>query len=223
MSTDDLLTGGDVSRLLGISRQRLSQLRDGEGFPRPLRKMGSAHVWRWQDIQAWLETRRGERPEVHPALERRAHQLERLGYRVSVTRDEGQMHVGGGLPQGGSGKWSAWISMRGNMSVGSTNEHDDPSAALADALSQFEHLADRQFTDRDIEARTQELIFRRGWREEHSGGMLLDSSGEWAVYQLNPPDGGEPIKCKAESPLEARRQAVERAEARQAQVDGGSG
>lgn len=222
MSTEGLLSGGDVARLLSISRQRLGQLRDNGNFPPPISKMGATYVWRMADVQEWLDTRRGDRPEVHPDLERRARQLERLGYTVSVTKDEGETTVmapGGDFAPAGSHLWGAWISMRGNMSVGSEHEHEDPSAALYDALMHFDKVAGRRFTDRDVQARIQELIFGHGWREGEDG-VSLDTAGNWWTYRLDPPDNSEPIKRKGDTPLEARLQVLEAAEARQAEIDG---
>lgn len=218
MSTDGLLTGGDVARLLSVSRQRLGQLREGEGFPPPVSKMGSTYVWRWADIQEWLDSRRGERPEVHPYLERRARQLERLGYRVTVARDEGQVTVGDVLPEPGSGLWYAGVSMRGNLSVATEHVHEDPSAALNDALERFDKVAGGKFTDRDVQSRIQQLIFGHGWREGGEG-VSSDGSGDWFTYRLDPPDDGPPIKCQGDTALEARLQVLEAAEARQAEID----
>lgn len=50
----DLVTGGEIGRRLGISRQRVQQLaaRDDD-FPAPLGKLGASLVWRWDDVEKW--------------------------------------------------------------------------------------------------------------------------------------------------------------------------
>ena len=50
----ELITGGELARRLGISRQRMHQLRESDpAFPPALGKVGHAYVWRWPDVQAW--------------------------------------------------------------------------------------------------------------------------------------------------------------------------
>ena len=53
VGADELVTGGDVGRRLGISRQRVGQLAATDGFPEPIGRLGRANVWRWADIAAW--------------------------------------------------------------------------------------------------------------------------------------------------------------------------
>ncbi len=50
---DELLTGGDVARRLGVSRARAHQITSSEGFPEPLGRIGQAIVWRAADVDAW--------------------------------------------------------------------------------------------------------------------------------------------------------------------------
>lgn len=49
----DLVTGADVARRLEITRQRVHQMREQDGFPTPLGKVGSSIVWRWADVEKW--------------------------------------------------------------------------------------------------------------------------------------------------------------------------
>ena len=55
---EDLVTGAEAARRLGVSRQRIGQLARTEGFPRPLGKVGQAVVWRWTEIEAWAAEHR---------------------------------------------------------------------------------------------------------------------------------------------------------------------
>ena len=50
---DELLSGSDVGRRLGITRQRVQQLASRGRFPRPLVAFGTVTVWRWADIADW--------------------------------------------------------------------------------------------------------------------------------------------------------------------------
>jgi hypothetical protein len=53
---NELITGGELARRLGISRQRMHQLREFDpAFPPALGKVGHAFVWRWPDVQAWAK------------------------------------------------------------------------------------------------------------------------------------------------------------------------
>lgn len=59
---DELATGGDIARRLGVSRERVRQLAQRDDFPEPLGRLGRGQVWRWADVEAWAhETGR----EVH--------------------------------------------------------------------------------------------------------------------------------------------------------------
>jgi hypothetical protein len=50
----ELITGGELARRLGISRQRMHQLRESDAnFPPAIGKVGHAFVWRWPDVAAW--------------------------------------------------------------------------------------------------------------------------------------------------------------------------
>jgi predicted DNA-binding transcriptional regulator AlpA len=49
-----LFSGGDVARRLGLSLQRVHQLRnENSGFPQPIGKLGNYYVWRAADIERW--------------------------------------------------------------------------------------------------------------------------------------------------------------------------
>lgn len=53
-SLDDLVTGAEVARRLGVSRARGHQLAARPDFPAPLGRIGQAKVWRWTDVREWL-------------------------------------------------------------------------------------------------------------------------------------------------------------------------
>jgi predicted DNA-binding transcriptional regulator AlpA len=50
---DDLVTGAEAARRLGVSRERLRQLSIREDFPSPLGTLGRANVWRDTEIAEW--------------------------------------------------------------------------------------------------------------------------------------------------------------------------
>lgn len=50
---DQLVSGADVARRLGVSRERVRQLAERDDFPEPLGKIGPAIVWRWADVEQW--------------------------------------------------------------------------------------------------------------------------------------------------------------------------
>jgi hypothetical protein len=50
----ELVSGGEVARRLGVSRERVRQLSDDPSrFPRPLAVIGRDRVWRWGDVATW--------------------------------------------------------------------------------------------------------------------------------------------------------------------------
>lgn len=54
---DELLSGSDIARRLGITRQRVHQLASRGRFPSPLVAFGTVTVWRWGDISDWASVR----------------------------------------------------------------------------------------------------------------------------------------------------------------------
>jgi hypothetical protein len=50
---DELVTGAEIGRRLGISRERVRQLTARSDFPESLGRIGPANVWRWQQVIDW--------------------------------------------------------------------------------------------------------------------------------------------------------------------------
>lgn len=53
IGADELVTGAEAARRLGISRERLRQLAERDDFPTALGRAGVAVLWRWADVEAW--------------------------------------------------------------------------------------------------------------------------------------------------------------------------
>ena len=55
----ELVTGAEIGRRLGVSRERVRQWAADPRyqFPAPLGRIGRAVVWRWGDIAAWVQQR----------------------------------------------------------------------------------------------------------------------------------------------------------------------
>ena len=51
--THHLMGVAEVSALLGVSRQRVTQLAKVEGFPAPASRLASGPVWESADIDRW--------------------------------------------------------------------------------------------------------------------------------------------------------------------------
>jgi hypothetical protein len=54
---DDLVTGAEIGRRIGLSTQRVHQLAGQPGFPQPLGRVGNYVVWRWRDVERWNKKR----------------------------------------------------------------------------------------------------------------------------------------------------------------------
>jgi len=61
MSNDELVTGAEIPRRLGVSRERVRQWASNGKFvfPVSLGRFGSAKLWRWDEVERWVETYRG--------------------------------------------------------------------------------------------------------------------------------------------------------------------
>lgn len=57
---DELVGATEIARLLGISRQRVYQLRDAQVFPEPTARLARGALWSRAEVEAWAERR-----EVH--------------------------------------------------------------------------------------------------------------------------------------------------------------
>ena len=54
----DLLGAAEIAALLGVSRQRVTQLTHTPGFPEPALRLKMGTLWHAQDIRDWTaETR----------------------------------------------------------------------------------------------------------------------------------------------------------------------
>lgn len=51
----------EIMELLGISRGALSNLQRSDHFPKPIRLGYNIIRWNFDEVQAWIEQRRGER------------------------------------------------------------------------------------------------------------------------------------------------------------------
>ncbi len=58
MSVEDLVTGAEAARRLGLSRERVRQLASRPEFPEPVGRIGNAIVWRWAEVEKWSRTRK---------------------------------------------------------------------------------------------------------------------------------------------------------------------
>lgn len=61
---EDLVTGAEIGRRLGLSTQRVHQLAARDDFPAPLGRVGNYVVWRWADVATW--DARGQRRSGRP-------------------------------------------------------------------------------------------------------------------------------------------------------------
>jgi len=62
---EDLVTGSEVGRRLGVSRQRVYQWLANPRlkFPPPLRLSSRIVLWRWAEVAAWYGRREAGRSE----------------------------------------------------------------------------------------------------------------------------------------------------------------
>lgn len=51
----------EIQDMLGVSRQRVQQLCNAPGFPRPIYELRMGKIWLRSDIEAWMERRKKPR------------------------------------------------------------------------------------------------------------------------------------------------------------------
>jgi prophage regulatory protein len=54
----DLMGAAEIGRLLGVSRQRVQQLVNTDGFPPPLATLDMGKVWDGQQVRRWAAENR---------------------------------------------------------------------------------------------------------------------------------------------------------------------
>jgi predicted DNA-binding transcriptional regulator AlpA len=53
---ETLLGNAELGRLLGVSRQRITQLVSRDDFPRPRAVLAMGSIWSLTDVTAWAES-----------------------------------------------------------------------------------------------------------------------------------------------------------------------
>lgn len=53
LDDSELVSGADIGRRLGLSRERVRQLAERDTFPEALGRLGRARVWRWEEVERW--------------------------------------------------------------------------------------------------------------------------------------------------------------------------
>jgi prophage regulatory protein len=61
-----LMGAAEIGRLLGVSRQRVQQLVNTDGFPPPVAVLDMGKVWRADDVRAWATARGRRRQSADP-------------------------------------------------------------------------------------------------------------------------------------------------------------
>lgn len=57
-----LVGAWEIANRLGLSRQRVQQLADGDGFPEPFQQLRMGRIWWAHDIEDWIARRNGTPP-----------------------------------------------------------------------------------------------------------------------------------------------------------------
>jgi len=59
----ELVSGAEIGRRLGVTREAVRQWRARPGFPEPLGRVGQALVWDWVKVRKWADARAAAVPE----------------------------------------------------------------------------------------------------------------------------------------------------------------
>jgi hypothetical protein len=51
------VSGAEIARAAGLSRERIRQLCESAAFPEPVRKLGRSALWRWKDVAPFFASR----------------------------------------------------------------------------------------------------------------------------------------------------------------------
>ncbi len=66
---DEFVTGAEIGRRLGVSRERVRQwaAHPSLRFPPDLGRFGTVRLWRWAEVERWARERTEHRQRVHSA------------------------------------------------------------------------------------------------------------------------------------------------------------
>jgi len=53
----EIVSGAEIGRRLGVTREAVRQWRRRPGFPEPVGRVGQAIAWNWEDVRRWAEQR----------------------------------------------------------------------------------------------------------------------------------------------------------------------
>ena len=53
----EIVSGAEIGRRLGVTREAVRQWRRRPGFPEPVGKVGQAIAWDWEDVRRWADQR----------------------------------------------------------------------------------------------------------------------------------------------------------------------
>jgi len=62
MGLNELVTGAEIGRRLGVTREAVRQWRVRPEFPEPLGRIGQAVVWDWATVEVWAAVHRSPAP-----------------------------------------------------------------------------------------------------------------------------------------------------------------
>ncbi|MDA8354994.1 MAG: DNA-binding protein [Actinomycetota bacterium] len=57
MLSVEIVSGAEIGRRLGVSREAVRLWRRRPGFPEPVGRVGQAVAWDWEDVRRWAEER----------------------------------------------------------------------------------------------------------------------------------------------------------------------
>jgi predicted DNA-binding transcriptional regulator AlpA len=53
----EIVSGAEIGRRLGVSREAVRLWRQRPDFPKPVGKVGWAVAWNWREVRRWVEKR----------------------------------------------------------------------------------------------------------------------------------------------------------------------
>lgn len=62
----NLVGAAEIAEMLGVSRQRVTQLTGRADFPEPVARLAMGKVWRLEDVEEWNDHRTRRRENDQP-------------------------------------------------------------------------------------------------------------------------------------------------------------
>ena len=65
----EIVSGAEIGRRLGVTREAVRQWRQRPGFPEPVGRVGQAVAWDWEVVRRWADNREASNRNLRDGID----------------------------------------------------------------------------------------------------------------------------------------------------------